>query len=159
MFAGIAVTLCALPQHERNLPEIRGLHATGNDTGASMSMATGLIDDGMEGVFFLDFVTGKLGCMVLNQRGGLGGVFTTDVIKDLALADGKKPAYLMVTGLATFTGNQQVARSVVYVCDQNTGNFAVYALPWNRTLAAQNKLQQGALTRLIAENARPKTED
>lgn len=134
------------------------LFATGSDTGDSMSMATGRIDEEMEGLFLLDFLTGDLACAVLNSRtAAIGGIFKTNVIKDLGIEDGKKPSYLMVTGTALFvqrTGNNQPAGCVVYVCDQNTGNFAGYSLQWNRTLASSGRAQSGPLIRLIVSNAK-----
>ena len=124
-----------------------------------MSMATGLIDEEMEGVFFLDFLTGDLACVVLASRkpNMINGIFKTNVIKDLSVDADKKPNYLMVTGGATFvgqTGQQQPGRCVVYVLDQNTGNFAGYGFMWNRTAATSLRAQGGAFIKLIAENAR-----
>jgi hypothetical protein len=124
-----------------------------------MSMATGAIDDEMEGVFFLDFLTGELACVVIASRkpNMINGVFKTNVIKDLGVEADKKPDYLMVTGAATFvgqTGQQQPGRCVVYVLDQNTGNFAGYGFTWNKTFASSLRAQSGALLKLIAANAR-----
>ena len=93
-------------------------------------------ENGVEGVFFLDFLTGDLQCWVLNSRNGqLGGQFRHNVVQDLGVEQGKKPRYLMVTGAASFrrgTSGLQPADSIVYVADANTGHFAAYALPWNR---------------------------
>ena len=112
----------------------------------------------MEGLFILDFVTGELACAVLNSRTTkLGGVFKTNIIKDLGIEEAKKPAYLMTTGAATFvgrTGNSQPARCIVYVCDQNTGNFGAYSLAWNRTAAQKGVMQSGMLILLHKDNAR-----
>ena len=156
MIAGTVATL-SMNQPEAPVAELP-LFATASDTGESMSMATGPIDDEMEGVFFLDFVTGELACAVLNSRTAkLGAIFKTNVIKDLGIEEAKKPAYLMTTGGATFvgrTGNSQPARCVVYVCDQNTGNFAGYSLAWNRNAAQKAVMQIDALRLLYAGNAR-----
>ena len=156
MLVGVVTTL-ALDQPQTPAVELP-LFATASDTGETMSMATGPIDDEMEGVFFLDFVTGELACAVLNSRTAkIGGIFKTNIIKDLGIEEAKKPAYLMTTGAATFigrTGNNQPARCVVYVCDQNTGNYGAYSLTWNRTLAQKATLQAGALILLHKDNAR-----
>lgn len=156
MLAGVAAMVPMQPP-QSPLAELP-LFATASDTGETMSMATGPIDEEMEGVFFLDFVTGDLACAVLNGRTAqIGGVFKTNVIKDLGIEQAKKPAYLMTTGNATFTGrtgNAQPARCVVYVCDQNTGNFGAYSLTWNRTAAQKGVVQGGGLILLHKDNAR-----
>jgi hypothetical protein len=158
--AGLMVgALAAVAWHEPASPIAElPLFAGASDTGESMSMATGPIDDEMEGLFILDFMTGELACAVLNSRtAAMGGVFKTNVIKDLGIEEAKKPAYLMTTGAATFvgrTGNSQPARCVVYVCDQNTGNFGAYSLSWNRTAAQKGVMQTGALVILHKDNAR-----
>ena len=156
MMIGMIATL-AMNQPQSPLIELP-LHATASDTGETMSMATGPIDDEMEGVFFLDFITGELACAVLNSRTAkLGGIFKTNVIKELGIEEAKKPAYLMTTGRATFvgrTGQQQPARCIIYVCDQNTGNFAAYSLTWNRTAAQKGVLQSGPLVLLHKDKAR-----
>ena len=156
MVAGTFVTL-AMQEPASPLAELP-LYATASDTGESMSMATGPIDEDMEGVFFLDFITGELACAVLNSRTAkLGGIFKTNVIRDLGIDEAKKPSYLMTTGGATFvgrTGNQQPARCVLYVCDQNTGHFGAYSLTWNRTIAQKGGLQTGALLLLHKDKAR-----
>lgn len=156
----VAGTLVAVvnqqPQTTFELP----LFATATDTGTSMSMATGPIDDEMEGVFFLDFVSGELTCAVINSRTAKpGGFFRTNVIKALGIAEDKKPSYLMTTGAANFVGfkqgQQQPSKTVVYVCDQTTGRFAGYSFMWNTTLASRGAMQQGEfLPPLIAANAK-----
>lgn len=159
LMAGVAAMLLmsrpAAPLAFGELP----LYATASDTGTSMSMATGPVDEEMEGVFFLDFLTGELACVVVASRKPdmIGGVFKTNVIRDLGVEADKKPAYLMVTGAANFvgrTGPMQPGRCIVYVLDQNTGNFAGYGFTWSRTLASGPRLQAGALVKLIADNAR-----
>ena len=156
ILVGVTATL-ALHQPADPLAELP-LFATASDTGETMSLATGPIDDEMEGLFILDFITGDLACAVLNSRTSkLGGVFKTNIIKDLGIEEAKKPAYLMTTGGATFvgrTGPSQPARCVVYVCDQNTGNFGAYSLAWNRTAAQAARMQAGALILLHKDNAR-----
>ena len=156
MLAGV-VTTFALYQPADPVVELP-LFASASDTGETMSLATGPIDDEMEGLFLLDFITGDLACAVLNSRTTkVGALFKTNVIKDLGIEEAKKPAYLMTTGGATFvgrTGSAQPARCVVYVCDQNTGNFGAYSLAWNRTAAQKGVVQSGALILLYKGNAR-----
>ncbi len=156
----IAGTLVAVMNHQSQPAFELPLFATATDTGTSMSMATGPIDETMEGVFFLDFVSGELTCAVLNYRTAKpGGFFRTNVIKTLGIDEQKKPSYLMTTGAASFIGfkqgQNQPSQTVVYVCDQTTGRFAGYSFMWNTTLATRGTFQQGEfLPPLIAANAK-----
>lgn len=157
MVAGVA--LFALNQPAAPAMELP-LFASATDTGETISMATGLIDGEMEGVFFLDFVTGTLSCVVMNSRKAdlVAGVFHTNVVKDLGIEEAKQPAYLMTTARANFTGQKRgsmdLARCIVYVCDENTGNFVGYTLYWDGTKASKGTLQGGTLLKVVANNAR-----
>lgn len=116
---------------------ITKLHATATHGGETFAMATGAITQEVEGVFFLDYLTGELQCQVVSVRYlQLAGVFKHNVIADLGVEKGtKKPSFLMATGAAQFRstgGAIQFAGCIVYVADANTGNWAAYALPWNR---------------------------
>jgi hypothetical protein len=144
MLVGALVGRAIDGMSELRFPETQ-LHATASDSGDTFAMATGMVSDGVEGVFFLDFLTGDLQCWVMNRRTGqLGGLFKHNVVADLGIDTGKKPKYLMVTGLAPFSRGSSAVRtadSLVYVADENTGHFAAYALPWNRNAAAANAPQ------------------
>lgn len=112
------------------------LHATATHGGETFAIATGTITPEVEGVFFLDYLTGDLQCQVVSVRFlQLAGAFKHNVIADLGVEKGKKPQFLLATGQAQFRstgGAIQFAGSIVYVADANTGNWAAYALPWNR---------------------------
>jgi hypothetical protein len=122
------------------LPE-HALHASATHGSDNFAIATGAVADGVEGIFFLDFLTGEITCSVLNARTGLiGGMFKHNVVADLGVERGKKPSYLMVTGRAAFrvrAGGFRPADSLVYVVDSNTGNYAAYGLPWSNQIATQ----------------------
>ena len=135
------------------------LHATATDGSSTMAIATGPIDEGVEGLFVLDFITGELQCSVLNPRTGtLGGLFKHNVTLDLGVEQGKQPHYMMVTGVANFRpaagGNVRPASSVVYVADANTGNYAAYWLPWNRQAQQYNYAQMSPMMLLGKGSAR-----
>lgn len=123
----------------------RRLHAAAAQAGGAMAVATGLIDEGVEGIFVLDFISGDLTCGVLNPRNGqLGGLFKRNVVQDLGVEQGKQPKYLMVTGEFQITGqvnNTKPAFSLVYVGDANTGKYVGYMLPWNSQLLNANRTQ------------------
>jgi len=135
------------------------LHATATDSGDTFAIATGLVADGIEGIFFLDFLTGDMQCWVINGRTGqTGGYFVQNVVADLGVETGRKnPQYLMVTGQALMQRGTSVLKpcdSLVYVADANTGNFAVYALPWNRQATAVNRPQQAPMVLIFKGSAR-----
>lgn len=117
----------------------RQLEAMATHGADSMAIATGYIDEGVEGIFMLDFITGDLTCQVLNPRyGTLGGVFKQNVVLDLGVEQGKQPKYLLVTGgleVKQNISNLRPAKSIVYVADSNTGHYVAYMLPWNQQIA------------------------
>jgi hypothetical protein len=158
MVIGSWATMAFFSSPQFVFPET-ALHATATDSGENFSMATGAVADGIEGVFFLDFLTGELRCWVMNGRTGqMGGYFVHNVIADLGVEQGRKnPRYLMVTGMAPMsrgTTGYRSSDSLVYVADANTGNFAVYALPWNRQAVAANMPQQAPMALVFKGSAR-----
>ena len=134
------------------------LNATATHGGSTMAIATGPIDEGVEGFFVLDFITGELTCSVLNPRtGALGGAYRANVVADLGVEQGKQPQYLMVTGAADFRtqgGNVKPAESIIYVADANTGRYVAYWLPWNRQAAQYNFTQANPMLVLGKGSAR-----
>jgi hypothetical protein len=121
-----------------NLAELK-LHAMASHGSETFAIATGPVDTGVEGLFTLDFLTGDLSCYVINNRtGGVGGLFKTNVAKDLEVAKGKKPSYLIATGLFDMQGgnasNVRAAGCICYVVDANTGEVAAYTFPWSKQL-------------------------
>jgi hypothetical protein len=133
------------------------LHAAGATGGKSIALATGMIDEGTEGVFVLDFLTGDLQCWVINPRlGTFASMFKINVIADLGIEQGKGVDYVMSAGTVDFRGPQgtQMGRSVIYVADGNTGNVACYAVPWNRQAVAGGAPQAGPLMRVAVGKAR-----
>ena len=115
------------------------LHAVATHGADSMALATGQIDEGVEGLFVLDFITGELTCQVLNPRTGtLGGMFRQNVVVDLGVEQGKLTKYLLVTGgieTRQNVSNVRPAKSIAYVVDSNTGKYVAYMLPWNQQVA------------------------
>ncbi len=141
------------------------LHAAASHGGETMAIATGPIDEDVEGLYILDFLTGDLHCYVLNPR-----MFTQprasawitstkhNVVNDLGVQQGKKPDFAMVTGVVNFQrqpGNPLApAQSAVYVLDVNSGNFAAYGVMWNRTAARAGVAQQAVWRPLAAGKGR-----
>jgi hypothetical protein len=118
-------------------------HGTNN-----FAVATGLVSDDAEGVFFLDFLTGELTCWVYYPRiQQFNAKFTTNVAAALPAA-GQNPQYLLVTG--TMTGvvgaaNARPGGCLVYVVEPTSGTFVAYVVPWNRAVEKQQAPQAGAL--------------
>jgi hypothetical protein len=119
------------------------LHATATASGANFIMATGQIDDAVEGVFFLDRITGMLQCWVLNKNNGtFAAKFGYEtVFKDVGVQPDMKADLLLTTGNYLFAGGgaggSKPANCVIYVLNDTTGQFAVYSIPWNPMLHAK----------------------
>lgn len=117
------------------------LHAVATDRNDTFAVATGPLDDEVEAIFFLDFLTGNLRAVVMNKLGAFNAFFDYNVLKDLEVDPAKNPRFLMVTGVANLqrTGAaMQPGRSVVYVAEVTTGNVAAYAVPWNAAMRNRN---------------------
>lgn len=139
------------------------VQATASVKSDHIAAATGPIDDKVEGLFTLDFITGHLQCAVLYTGGpsanSFGGLYGANVVSDLNIENTKKPNYLLLTGYASFVrggggGAMRPAACVAYVIDSNTGNFAAYGVPWNPAQVARGARQQGALIPLATGTAR-----
>jgi hypothetical protein len=135
-------------QAERSSLPLPQLHASTAAASSVMAVATGQISENAEGIFFLDFLTGDLQCLVYYPRiGAYGARFVTNVQQQLP-GGGRNAQYLMVTGTAVATGSTGAARpgnTLVYVTDVTTGTFASYAVPWDRTAESGGRLQSGPL--------------
>jgi hypothetical protein len=111
------------------------LHASATDSGENFAIATGPLDERMEGIFCLDYLTGELRGAAINFRTGkFTGYFEGNVLADLNATEIKNPQFLMVTGGADFLrpgGNIRQANTVVYVMETTGGWLAAYAIPWN----------------------------
>jgi hypothetical protein len=128
------------------------LHASATDGFENFSIATGLIDNRIEGLFFLDYVTGQLKCAVINPKTGkFNAFFARDVASDFGGAAQSEAKYLMVTGLADMSRGRssfQVGRTLVYIADTTSGQVAVYGVPWSSSAQAAGKTQTSELVPL-----------
>jgi hypothetical protein len=119
------------------------LHAMATDRVDTYAMATGLVDEDVEAVYFLDFLTGELRALVLGrQAGGISGVYTFNVGGHLGIDPNKNPRYMMVTGMLNLRrggSRMQAGRAVVYVAEVTSGKMGAYAIPWNPSLAASGQ--------------------
>lgn len=147
----------ATPEAERGLPPLL-LDAASSSTSENFSVATGMLAEETEAYFVLDHATGLLQCYTLYPRNGtFGAVFSANVRERLSGgAGGKGTRFLMVTGEARFpqSSSQPFGNSAVYVLDANTGEFVVFAVPFNRTMVSANRPQQGVLVPIQQGQAR-----
>lgn len=134
--------------------DLAGLHATATSSNEKFVMATGPVEAGIEGVFILDTLSGDLQCTAFNSRAGaFNALFRRNILQDLKVGAEKRPQFVMVTGLIPLKGYQGVT-CVAYVVESNTGNFAAYAVPWNRRAYASGAAQQQELALLQVGSAR-----
>lgn len=140
------------------------LRASSAHGGKTLAMATGQIDDEVEGVFVLDFLTGDMYCWVVfsrNPQAGYVGIFKQNIAADLPPEKGKDPDYVLVTGgiqAVKGSGANWPSNCVVYVGDSNTGNVAAYMISWNKTMASAGRPQIGPMVPIAVAKARPNIE-
>lgn len=121
---------------EISWPSVTELMASASATGEGFSMATGSVDDDVEGLFILDHLTGDLRGLLLNVRTGkFNSFYQYNVVEDLGTAMTKNPKYVMLTGGAAFrdgigSPRTRLSRSAVYVAELDSGVVAAYAVPW-----------------------------
>jgi len=158
LVAGIGLHLTGFFESARIRRLETQLHAAAAQSSDTMSIATGAIDEGVEGIFVLDFISGELTCGVLNPRTGqVGGMFQRNVVGDLGVQQGKQPKYLMTTGIYTAPAagkNTRPAQSVVYVADSTSGKYVGYILPWNSQLLNSNIAQIQPMVPVLTGSAR-----
>lgn len=110
----------------------RPLTAATSDRNEKFGMCTVYVSEGLEAVFVLDFLTGRLTGACLGKQGnGFVQQFVADVGSDLVVRSAK-PQYAMTPGLAQIRGTAQVqpAASVIYVAELTTGKVGCYAIPF-----------------------------
>jgi hypothetical protein len=112
------------------------LHAVATDRGESCAICTAPVDDEIEAIYFLDFLTGDLKAGVVSpQTGKFTALYSNNVLQAFGGDAAKSPKYLMASGIVDIrrgTGQTRTSTGVVYVTDQNTGRIGVFAIPWQR---------------------------
>jgi hypothetical protein len=120
------------------------LHASATHGIDKFAIATGLVDERVEALYFLDFLTGDMRAAVVNPKNGrFTAFFTRNINNDFGGA-GRNSGYLMVTGSVAMprgTADFQFASSIVYVAEASTGAVAAYCIPWNSTMHFAGKQQ------------------
>ena len=137
----------------------RALHASATDSSESFVVATGLVEVGVEAIFFLDALSGDLQCTVYNPRARqFNALFKRNILADLQLEQGKRPQFLLVTGEISkgrySDFGAQAASCLTYVVEANSGRFAAYAVPWNPNQFSRGQAQAGEMLLLQVGTAR-----
>jgi hypothetical protein len=113
------------------------LHATATDRTDSFAMASGLVEDNVEAVYFLDFLTGDLNAVVMGRQSGhFTSYFKTNVAADMGIDATKNPRYMLITGTVDLrrASRLQYSQALVYVAEITTGKVTAYAIPWSQAL-------------------------
>lgn len=126
------------------------MHATATDRYEKFAVCTGFVDDGVEAIYFLDFLTGDLKASTLAKQPpyNFNAFFQRNIFKDLQVDPASKPEFLMVSGLADLRrigGRQRISRAVVYVTEVRSGRCAAYAIPWDAQRHAAGQMAKGEL--------------
>jgi hypothetical protein len=154
--AGIAIGLIVGLNIQGLWPSVP-LHASATHGIDKFAIATGLVDERVEALYFLDFLTGDMRAAVINPKNGkFNSFFTRNIAADFGGA-GRNSGYLMVTGSVLMprgTANFQFANSIVYVAEASTGQVAAYTIPWNSSLHAAGKPQFGEFQPLDVQQFR-----
>lgn len=132
-------------------------HATASAAHDNFVIATGFVEDEIEGLFFLDFLTGDLKATVLNRRGpGFNAYYQYNIANDFAVGAVKNPKYLMVTGVARDLqgGGNRLARCVLYVVEATSGQVVAYGIPYSRARQTSGKSQGGTFIPLAKASLR-----
>jgi hypothetical protein len=145
LVAGIVIGLIVGVNIAGHWPSVP-LHATATHGIDKFAIATGLVDESVEALYFLDFLTGDLRAAVINQKNGkFNSFFTRNIAADFGGA-GRNSGYLLVTGFADVprgSAGSQYSNSFVYVAEASTAKVATYTIPWNSTMQAAGKPQFG----------------
>lgn len=109
------------------------ISAAATDRTDKFAMATVIMEDDLEAVFAMDFLTGRLTGAVLNNQGnGFAAYYFRDIATDFKVDPGAKPNYTVLGGRAFMQqrGSAQWASSVVYIGELTSGRIAGYAVPY-----------------------------
>jgi hypothetical protein len=124
------------------------LHATATDRFENFAIATGSVDEGVEAIYFLDFLTGELKAAVLSKQlpPRFNAFYQRNISEDMGVNPGSNPRYLMVTGLVDIrrgAARMSPSNAVVYVAEITSGQVAAYAIPWNAERHASGQVFKG----------------
>jgi len=128
---GVVIGVSAIGRPE---PLPLPVFATATHGQDNFAICTGELEDGIEAIYFLDFLSGELRAAAMNIRTRrFQAFYQRSIVNDLGTKEVKNPRYLMVSGIADLQrgagAQQRVGRAVVYVAELNSGVCVVYAVP------------------------------
>lgn len=110
------------------------VHAVATHGQDNFAIATGPLDENLEGIFVLDAVTGDLKAAAMNiQTRRFNTWYEYNVTRDFGPAGTKNPQYRIVTGITNIrqvVAMGQLGRTVVYVAEATSGQVVAYGVPW-----------------------------
>ena len=117
--------------------------AAGSDRNEKFALVTAQLGIGVEGVYVLDFLTGRLtGAALSRSRNGTSFVhfYYRNVAEDFQVAGSATPYYAVTSGFADILnrGGAQWGDSAIYVAELNSGQVKAYAVPYRITQVVQN---------------------
>jgi len=128
------------------------LHAVATDSNDAFIIATGPLDENVEGLYLLDCLTGNLMVTVPTRVGnGFAGGFRYNILADFNVNPAQKPRFLMVTGginlaVPTGAGNQAFpGMTMLYIAEITTGRAVVYGTFWEKNNWRAGRAVQMAL--------------
>ena len=141
-----------------SLPPLEA-HAMASQSHDNFVIATGYVEDGVEALFFLDFMTGDLKATAIGNRSpGFSAYFQYNISADFDMTGVKNPKYLMVTGLARdlkiASPAGRMGRTALYIVEATSGQVVAYGLPWNPSLYSAGKPQRGTFIPLAKASLR-----
>lgn len=117
--------------------------------GKNVSLATGQIGDGNEGLYILDHLNGNLQCWILSPRNNeVAGIYRTNVFEAMPnLKQGGDLDFVLTTGSFNFQGrgNQLPARSIAYVTEGKSGTLVGFGFQYDKAAIQRGVAQEGAL--------------
>lgn len=134
------------------------LHAVATDRHENFAIATGALDEDIEAVYFLDFLTGDLmGAALGIQSGKFIAFYKYNILGDFQVDVSKNPRFLMVTGFANLVrggARFQPANSVIYIAELTSGKVGAYSIPWDPTSHRRNQPFTGTFVLLDVKQFR-----
>jgi hypothetical protein len=114
------------------------LQASTSDRNEKFAMVTAPLQLGSEGVFVLDFLTGRIWGAALGRtrnRSLFLQIYHRNIADDFKIDANAEPFYAITSGGADIpnAAGVQYAGSALYVAEMNSGKVAAYAIPYQIT--------------------------
>jgi hypothetical protein len=123
------------------------LHAVSNDRSETFAICTAPLNEEVEAIWFLDFLTGDLKAAVINpQSGAFTALFQRNIMADMSVDASKTPRYSMVSGMVEVRramGNTRLSKGMVYVAEANSGRIGVFAIPYSQQMLSSGRVVTG----------------